>query len=152
MAKQTKPQIQQAVVSIKAKLDAERGKDSPDPKEVTRLTNQLKVLAAQYQRVSPAKPPKDDKRAELTNLAETDPEGLAMSFIQGVNTGAIDSTIDLIPNVGNVLVGSLNYLLEGTGNSFRIPEAAKVSDVVDIVSGKTTGFKPLKHNALRWKE
>ena len=144
MAKQTKPQIQQAVISIKGKLDVERGKNSPDPKEITRLTNQLKVLAAQYQRISPAKPSKDDKREELTNLAETDPEGLAMSFIQGVNTGAIDSTIDLIPNVGNVLVGSLNYLLEGTGNSFRIPEAAKVSDVVDIVSGKTTGFKPFE--------
>ena len=144
MAQQIKPQIQQAVISIKGKLDVERGKANPDPKEVTRLTNQLKVLAAQYKRVSPAKLPKNDKREELTNLAETDPEGLAMSFIQGVNTGVIDSTIDLIPNVGNVLVGSLNFLLEGAGSPIRIPEAAKVSDVVDIVSGKTTGFKPFE--------
>jgi hypothetical protein len=34
MAKANKPeQIKKGIVSIKGKLDAERGKDSPDPKE-----------------------------------------------------------------------------------------------------------------------
>jgi len=144
MAKQTKQELAEGIIALNGKLQAEKSKANPDPKEVARLTNQIKVLGSQWDRVQPAKPSKDDTRAELTNLAETDPEGLAMSFIQGVNTGVIDTTLDLIPNVANVLIGSLNFILKGQGSNFQIPKAAKVSEVVDIVSGKATGFKPFE--------
>ena len=95
MAKQTKQQIGEGIIALNGKLKAEKSKANPDPKEVTRLTNQLKVLAAQYKRVSPAKLPKDDKREELTNLAETDPEGLAMSFIQSLPAPELSAFLPL---------------------------------------------------------
>lgn len=146
MAKQTKQELQQLIIDIDADLREEESKSNPDPLVIKKLEGNLNTVFQQYDAVTPVSPkPKKDTAKELTEQAETDPVGMAMSFIQGVNSGVIDSTIDLVPNVGNVLIESLNYLdrqfFQGTN---QLPRAAKISEVVDMVSGTTTGFKPFE--------
>ena len=143
MAKLDLEEVQQTIVQIYSLREAEANKPNPDVMKLAEFDRDISGLTAAYDAKQPAPIASNDTK-ELETLAETDPVAMGMAFIQGVNKGAIDTTLDLVPNVGNVLIGSLNYIARQSGVDFQIPEAAKISDVVDAVSNSTLGVKPFE--------
>jgi len=143
MAQLDLEKVQQTIVQIYSLREAEANKPNPDVMKLAEFDRDISGLTAAYDAKQPAPIASNDTK-ELETLAETDPVAMGMAFIQGVNKGAIDTTLDLVPNVGNVLIGSLNYIARQSGVDFQIPEAAKISDVVDAVSNSTLGVKPFE--------
>jgi hypothetical protein len=98
-------------------------------------TEVVKSLAAKKPKFAPSE---DDSIEELTEKAKTDPKGVGMAIVAGVNKGLVD--------LANLPFDLLNLTTQAIGGltGVNIPKTATPQSAIDFISEQVTGVRPIE--------
>lgn len=159
----TRQEIEQALVTAKQRYDAAQ---TDEERAAIKARAQVLVSALENQRPEQQEVPQLDVE-ELSSKAKTDPQGIAMSVIAGLNRGAValaDLPVDLVNLAVSTVLNPPEQMIEAMKRVPQLRPSAALMDLInkipkdvkdnlraarpsEVVGGATeavTGFNPIE--------